>query len=263
MTRNSNTILAIAIIGIGLYVLPSTLSMFAGQHSWYDPNNNGIPCEKCHWLESDELTSGAYAVHSPHRTASSPLECVDCHNVTMNITYYYMTGQAGDHPPAHAATTVSCLACHGELYSNGTSCAASCHLYGEPDELNVMHALSYKNNWGHQCDKCHHILPSDDLGDVPTMQGNAFIGNIGSNISNPLEGHRYFYYGMSGDNTTKSQSGLSGANEACLGCHTGTGVNISWNRCTNITFTANESSGDWAIDSIDATGTVTNFTSAR
>ena len=35
---NKNLLLATAIIGIGLFVLPSTLSMFAGQHSWYNPN---------------------------------------------------------------------------------------------------------------------------------------------------------------------------------------------------------------------------------
>ena len=261
MSRHTNTILAIAVIGIGMFVLPSTLSMFAGQHSWYEPQD--IDCSKCHFIEYEEMSSGAYGVHSPHRTADTTFECTDCHNVSMNITYYYATGQKGDHTPAHAATTVSCLACHGDLFSNGTYCAASCHDFGDPDlevQVNTMHTLGNKLNMGHSgndCLKCHRNY--DD--NVTIMRENVFINDVDDNLSNPLEAHCSFFLGMSGENTTKSDSGLTGPNEACLGCHTGVGVNISWTRNTSITFTADKSSGNWAVSDMNATGTATNFTS--
>ncbi len=261
MSRNLNTLLAIAIIGMGLFILPSTLSMFGGQHSWYEPQE--IDCGKCHFIEYEEMSSGAYGVHSPHRTADTTFECTDCHNVSMNITYYYETGQKGDHTTAHAATTVSCLACHGDLFSNGTGCATSCHFI-DPDQVNAMHTLGNKLNMGHagnDCLKCHE--EADDPSDVQKMRENVFINDVDDNLSNSLEAHRSFFLGMSGENTTESDSGLTGPNEACLGCHTGVGVNISWTRPTNISFTADKSSGDWSISELNATGNKTNFNSSK
>jgi hypothetical protein len=255
MNRNLNTLLAIAIIGMGLFILPSTLSMFGGQHSWYEPQE--IDCSKCHIIEYEEMSSGAYGVHSPHRTADTTFECTDCHNVSMNMTYY-ATGQKGDHTSAHAVTTVSCLACHGDLFSNGTTCGTTCHYPLSPG-LNVMHELVKKNEWNHStCIKCHREY--DD--NVTIMRENVFINDVDDNLSNPLEAHRSFFLGMSGENTTESESGLTGPNEACLGCHTGVGANISWTRPTNITFTADKSSGDWAIGDMNATGNNTNFISS-
>ncbi|HIE31838.1 MAG TPA: hypothetical protein EYP67_05595 [Methanosarcinales archaeon] len=218
--------LSIAVVAIGLFALPATISMFAGQHSWYDPKDQGIPCEKCHWIEYEEMRSGTYGVHSPHRTADKLFECTECHNVSMNVSHYFKTGQVGGHTPVHAATTVSCLACHQELYSSGTYCAASCHF--DIDGRNAMHTLARKYDWDHdQCIKCHRYL-SEKSGDeafVNDMATNVFISHVDEELSHPQEGHRAFFLAMKNEETQ-----LSDSNEACLGCHSRVGVNISWTR---------------------------------
>jgi len=256
-------ILCIAVIAIGIFMLPQTLSMFAGQHSWYDPKDDAIPCEKCHWLESGELTSCAYGLHSPHRSADRDFECIECHNVSMDVSYYFETGAVGKHTPAHAATTVSCLACHGELFSNGTFCAASCHgNIGDANEVNVMHILAMKYEMSHdgnECLKCHKYY--DDR--VSVMKANVFINHIDTELSHPLESHREFFLGMSGENITKSESGLSGPNEACIGCHTSSGVNISWTRYELIEFACDKPGGEWQVGEMSATGDNVTFISTN
>lgn len=256
MSRNL-IFLAIAIIGIGLFILPSTLSMFAGQHSFIKPQD--IDCKKCHMIVYEEMISGDYGIHSPHRTADTVFECIECHNVDMNISYYYLTGNVGNHTSAHAASTVSCLACHGDLFSNGTLlCSESCHPdFYSSDELNTMHVLATKYGMDHdECLKCHDEMLG---GEIQRMRENVFINNVDDNFAHQLESHRDFFWGS--ENITRSESGLSDFNEACLSCHSAIGVNISWTRRTNITFTADKSNGNWAISDMNATGNQTNITS--
>jgi len=62
------TLAIIALIGIGVFALPSTMSLFAGQHSFYniDATGNQVPCKKCHGDVQAEL--GANAAGAPgHR----------------------------------------------------------------------------------------------------------------------------------------------------------------------------------------------------
>ena len=42
------TLAIIALVGIGVFALPSTMSLFAGQHSFYniDATGNQIPCRE-------------------------------------------------------------------------------------------------------------------------------------------------------------------------------------------------------------------------
>ncbi len=253
--------LCFAVIAIGIFMLPQTLSMFAGQHSWYDPKDDcGIPCEKCHWLESGELTGCAYGIHSPHRTAEMPFECVECHNVSMDVNYYFETGDVGEHTPAHAATTVSCLACHGDLFSNSTHACTTCHADLGSGGVNTMHVLAMKYGMGHptNCLKCHRDY---DPYNITAMRENVIINHVDTELSHPLEGHREFFLGMSGENTTKSESGLSDSNEACLGCHTSVGVNISWNRCAQIAVDVGKSNSKWEIGVMNGTGSSVTFIS--
>ena len=118
MNLNKNLLLIVAILGIGLFVLPSTLSMFAGQHSWYNIKSETIPCEKCHFLEQEELTEGPHAVgynSSLYNSSASSAylniwagadisdRCYGCHQ----------SSKAGfDNDSQHAAITVQCIDCH-------------------------------------------------------------------------------------------------------------------------------------------------------
>jgi len=52
-------LLAVAVVATGIFALPSTVSLFRGQHSWYElsADGNNVPCEKCHAGICDEMAS--------------------------------------------------------------------------------------------------------------------------------------------------------------------------------------------------------------
>jgi hypothetical protein len=67
-------LLAVAVVATGIFALPSTVSLFSGQHSWYElsAQGNNVPCEKCHADIGDEMAStGAHA----------NIKCEGCHNL--------------------------------------------------------------------------------------------------------------------------------------------------------------------------------------
>ncbi|AEA46756.1 hypothetical protein [Archaeoglobus veneficus] len=97
-------IIIITFFAIGVLVLPSTASLFAGQHLWYDLSgqDNDVPCVKCHADVHTELMS------SYHRN----IGC-SCHRADINITYAEVKGTAVvPGKQAHAASTVACMLCH-------------------------------------------------------------------------------------------------------------------------------------------------------
>lgn len=147
MNLNKNLLLVTAIIGIGLFVLPSTLSMFAGQHSWYNPNERGIPCYKCHEMEKYELG----AVSGPHSPGYSTLlnssanynasgtgnngsanfwgdgtvgdRCYGCHQIGNNASGE--TSFADYNDTIHAAIIIECIDCHPWVHTELTNSSAA------------------------------------------------------------------------------------------------------------------------------------------
>jgi hypothetical protein len=98
------TLAIIALVGIGVFALPSTMSLFAGQHSFYniDATGNQVPCQKCHGDVKAELSSG-----NPDASTGTPgphaaFKCEYCHrieagsasgdNAVASITYVNATG---------------------------------------------------------------------------------------------------------------------------------------------------------------------------
>lgn len=76
------TFFLIALVGIGLYALPSTTALFAGQHSFVniDATGNQIDCEKCHGDVKAELGGQGSTVtgtNGPHEN----FECAYCHRI--------------------------------------------------------------------------------------------------------------------------------------------------------------------------------------
>ena len=101
MTGNKWLSTVIAIIGILLWNMPSTISTFAGTHTFYDVSN--IDCAKCH---SDILTqlSETGRVNILHFNDSSNSDgCRTCHTIsqTMNSSEEY-----------HAGFNPNCIDCH-------------------------------------------------------------------------------------------------------------------------------------------------------
>jgi hypothetical protein len=74
------TLALIALVGVGVFALPSTMALFAGQHSFYniDATGNQVPCVKCHGDVKAELASG----YSSSTNTSGPhakFQCEYCH----------------------------------------------------------------------------------------------------------------------------------------------------------------------------------------
>ncbi len=76
------TIVFIALIGVGLYALPQTMALFAGQHSFVniDPTGNQIECAKCHGDVQAELGSSA-STTTGTPGAHTAFKCEFCHRI--------------------------------------------------------------------------------------------------------------------------------------------------------------------------------------
>ncbi len=107
MKMNTKFSLAlIALVGIGVFALPSTVALFSGQHSFYniDATGNQVPCTKCHGDVKAELSSSGFSAttgtHGPHAN----FRCEYCHraeagyatgdDAVVSITYSNITGPA-------------------------------------------------------------------------------------------------------------------------------------------------------------------------
>jgi len=101
MLGNKTLVLVVAVLAVGLFVLPSALSLFAGQHTFY--SGSDVDCAKCHGAEAVELAAGG-----PHG-GTSPIPCTDCHQ---SVAAGY------DNNVEHAAISPQCIVCHGETSAN-------------------------------------------------------------------------------------------------------------------------------------------------
>jgi len=135
-------LLGFAVIAIGLFVIPSTMSMFMGQHSWFSVRSASDQyrlCERCHFAEVGEWEANTGA-HSAYRDYYNNQFGADpgcfCHqiNTTLlndwnlmgvddkNYTFFNQSGSVDGSDPdtwqwrntsvPHAATTVFCVDCH-------------------------------------------------------------------------------------------------------------------------------------------------------
>ncbi|MDL5501876.1 MAG: hypothetical protein QSU88_01535, partial [Candidatus Methanoperedens sp.] len=69
-----------------MFALPSTMSLFAGQHSFYniDATGNQIPCQKCHGDVKAELGSNANTNPAAGPLTPGPhaaFKCEYCHRI--------------------------------------------------------------------------------------------------------------------------------------------------------------------------------------
>ena len=121
-----------ALMGISLLYIPNTMSLFSGQHSYYnlDANGSQVPCRKCHGDIDMEIHTGF--IHNN-------LTCSDCHRIQKGVQYASGDGENSttSGTMAHAASTVLCKECHSE-YLNHTpdSIHQSFIKYGEEHNSN-------------------------------------------------------------------------------------------------------------------------------
>jgi hypothetical protein len=105
--------LVAALLGISIWYIPNTVSLFSGQHSFYnlDANGSQVPCIKCHGDIDMEIHTGF--IHNN-------FTCSDCHRIQKGVQYASGDGANSSTPGtmAHAASTVLCKDCHREYLNN-------------------------------------------------------------------------------------------------------------------------------------------------
>jgi hypothetical protein len=227
MNGRGIALLAIAVVGIGIFALPGTVSMFGGQHNWYDVSPTGgqdVPCEKCHGDVADELGNSG-----PHVN----MECWFCHRTGSLTGYTYASGDGGGAiagEEAHAASTVECMACH----------------YG-------FTMASHPGEWSAgelgftQCAKCHGAFPGDSY----LLEAGGF--NLTGNLTDT--GTAAAHWAFVNDSIYKSDL-MEGANEACIACHTHVAIDINWTKEYNMALTATaDHKGNWTVGDFKSEGT--------
>jgi hypothetical protein len=220
MKSQKIVLLTVAVVAVGIFALPGTVSLFSGQHSWYDlsAGPNDVPCEKCHGDIADEMD----AFIGPHtgEMGYGGFECGYCHRISELYTYAsgYGTGSTPG-KEAHAASIIPCMYCHSGKFAHGEASASE------------------------DCLKCHDLVfPFDiDAGGFGLGEDPSDTGTKSAHLKFVLD--------------VMNNSLMEDSNEACIACHTRIGVNITWTKNVYLEFNASEdAAGNWTIPSFAAGG---------
>ena len=250
-------LLTVAVVAVGVFALPGTVSLFSGQHAWYgiSEQKNEIPCKKCHADVYEEMLSMEPLSKKLAGESSSPHSYMDencelCHRTCFNNTFSWSSGKyekspgftyasgsgTGSRPgvEAHAVSTIECMDCHGIPADGG-----------------------YWNHWSDEeysgrCFLCHGgsgsyrgqsvTIPDRDYTDFISAGGFGLGTTDDDDPSiNPRAGkhaaHKAFV--LDSINDTK----LEGSNEACIACHTSIPVKIRWTHGRSLEFNATYDKG--------------------
>ncbi|MFO7966589.1 MAG: hypothetical protein R6U44_03215 [Archaeoglobaceae archaeon] len=111
-------LIMVALFTMGMVVLPTTVSLLAGQHTFYEVNEGyESRCVKCHADIYEELKGGSNHSTVDGQSGFSGKECLGCHRANVTITYANASiDQPGEE--AHAATTTYCGYCHFDQNNN-------------------------------------------------------------------------------------------------------------------------------------------------
>ena len=257
MKRGMNSgrllLLAIAIVAVGVFALPSTVSLFSGQHRWYDisPNKNQIPCKKCHADVYEEMMSMEPLSKKLAGKSSSPHSYMDencelCHRTCFNMSYNPSTGKyepssgfiyasgtgtgSVSGVEAHAASTIECMDCHGISTDSG---GGSWNHYGY-EEYNGRCYLCHGGSEGWYRGE-YFTFPFRGYLDFISAGGFGF-GTTGTDTGEHAA-HKAFV--LDSINDTK----MEGSNEACIACHTSIPVKIRWTHGRSLEFNASYDKG--------------------
>ena len=233
-------LLTVAVVAVGVFALPGTVSLFSGQHAWYGISGpeNEIPCKKCHADVYEEMMS-MEKPNSPHSFMAE--NCELCHRIYFNWTYNpgtgeyeessgftYASGKGSGATPgveAHAVSTIECMDCHGVRYD------------------------AYKHTgheeYGGRCHICHGGyagIPARGYGDFISAGGFGFNTTwAGSGKPYPDTGEHAAHKAFVLDSINDTE--LEGSNEACIACHTSIPVKIRWTHGRSLEFNATYDKG--------------------
>jgi len=209
MSLSKIVVLGIALLAVGTLVLPSTLTLFAGEHYWYNlvgetAESNEVPCQKCHADVFEELDQSNFHINWGDPGADKR-DCEACHRSNNTITYALVRTSTTDYQlgqQAHAASVVACMLCHQKTAASQS-----------PGVSNPL----YEGPWAAGFNISGFDVSSPYVYSDETATGF-------------YEAHNAFIAEAIKDNT------LQDSNEACVACHTHTAVKINWTHARSIEF---------------------------
>lgn len=228
MIKNSRiSLLAIAMVAIGVLVLPQTVSLFAGQHYWYNISSteNDVPCGKCHADVKEELGMSNFHINFSGGTdgVADQKDCEACHRCNDSITYAEDSGTVTPGKQAHAASIVACMLCHQSGASSKLSEPSYAGYYAggfNVTDMGVDPSYNYSNGTYHGHLAAH----------------NAFVAKAINNKT------------------------LMDSNEACVACHTFTPVKLNWSHARTLEFRVGLSDADITTEQGPHNWTITEWT---
>ena len=241
MKSKGIALLTVAVVAIGIFALPSTMSVFSGQHTWYDISGGDVPCVKCHADKYEELSMTE--VHSSFARGDASGACYVCHRADLDISYANAgDGRATPGGNSHAASTIACMACHeyeAHVRDNnqGPFAGGFEQPYGSPftytGEVSIDSGSPQKGSVG-----------PPQKGSVGTPQEENIISDGDHAVHNA-----YVQSAVDSDLMVDS-------NEACIACHTAIPMEIDWSRAYAMrSQSVVDSLGDWTVEQLGAIGT--------
>ncbi|MEA3324481.1 MAG: hypothetical protein U9Q37_05000 [Euryarchaeota archaeon] len=251
---NKIALLTIAIVSLALFVLPNTISMFVGQHTF----EAGVQCQKCHAAEYAELCESTTTLVAHKRAANntnyttfisvggikyypsnSTIRAINSNKWVWNGTW---DGGNGTWENGSEHRLVS-LDFNGDGGIDGAEICHLCHnasLFGIED----AHAVTVR-----VCDddRCHGNRNHAYTGDAADLFANPsaveYVVTAGYNLSRENV-HQSFYLNLSNQSSTYAAghpygildpcgnahgSELSRGHWTCVGCHSDVGTDVTLN----------------------------------
>ncbi len=181
------TLALIALVGVGVFALPSTMALFAGQHSFYniDATGNQVPCVKCHGDVKAELTTG-YSATTNTSGPHANFQCEFCHRAEAGGAY-------GD--DAYAKLTYQDVTNTSSKISLGLVTTIQNFENGNFPKVIVYAANMNVDNWNSTPTNVKNYDGSNFI--VQTAFNNYQNNYTGSLDTNGVVGHVYNYSGSS------------------------------------------------------------------
>ncbi|MDF1533493.1 MAG: hypothetical protein P1P69_03200 [Methanosarcinaceae archaeon] len=99
-------LLIISVVAVGMFVLPSTLALYTGQHDFV--NGTQVDCGKCHASDRDNI-----ARELANGSAHMGMTCKSCHYGISGGNEVDVVGNDTSTVTAHAAgVAINCIGCH-------------------------------------------------------------------------------------------------------------------------------------------------------
>lgn len=142
-------LLALSVFAIGVFAMPSTLSLFSGQHTFSDNGSDPQFCWKCHndvYVEMNWYGGG----DAPDGSHSSLMNCNVCHRTGQLSGFLedygispsspgYDPGTNLSNSSAHAAVTVECVFCHDTVLPKISNANEShSNFYNEANQSSLL-----------------------------------------------------------------------------------------------------------------------------